>query len=382
MTMSKASLIAAALGAAFTTTAAAQETRLDRARREVVFLAEPGTMPSNHTGAVDVDAPYVGAALRATMQQYGARRVRRVVPSWEEFRDRYPFVPVQQLRRGETMDPGALTDLSLLFMFELDDSGRVGPAVEALRRTSGIVVAHRNGVVRLSAPLLARPFVSRPARATGFPLFPGRAPKAPPFDLYPNDPAFVSGDNWGFHNAVYPDADVQAPQAWGLQTGTPDVIIGILDTGIDSLHTDMMPGPQSKVHRQWDFVHGDANAYPDEGYDNPSHGVAVAGIAAAHTNDGFGSAGLCGGNGILTPGCRIAAAKILGNGTIVNNVANWLGLATDIADAVIWTANQGALVVNNSWCHYRGFFGGENYSHHAAMRNVAQVGILVTAARG
>lgn len=339
-------------------------------------------MPADHAGPLDPAAPTISPQLRAVMGRFGARSVRRVVPSWEEFRRKYPDAPVQQLRRGEMVDPGALTDLSLLYAIELDDSTRVRPALDALRGTAGVVFAHRNSRVGLSAPLVRRPFVSRQARANGFRLFSSPAPSSRLFDLTPNDPAFVSGGNWGFHNAGYPNADVQAPQAWGIQTGSPDVIIGILDTGIDSLHTDMMPGTESKVYRQWDFVHNDANAYPDGGYDNPSHGVAVAGIAGAHTNDGFGSAGLCGGNSVLTPGCRIAAAKILGSGTIVNGVANWLGWETDIADAVIWTANQGAVVVNNSWCHYRGFWGGENYSHHAAMRNVAQVGILVTAAMG
>jgi len=57
----------------------------------------------------------------------------------------------------------------------------------------------------------------------------------------PNDPLFPQ--LWGLHNTGQtggtPGADIRAPQAWSVCTGSPAVIVGIIDTGIDYDHEDL-----------------------------------------------------------------------------------------------------------------------------------------------
>src|SRR5918999_2872952 len=57
----------------------------------------------------------------------------------------------------------------------------------------------------------------------------------------PDDPQFAA--QWGLHNigqsGGIADADVDAPEAWDLQTGSPQIIVAVLDTGIDYTHPDL-----------------------------------------------------------------------------------------------------------------------------------------------
>ena len=51
----------------------------------------------------------------------------------------------------------------------------------------------------------------------------------------PNDLLYPS--LWGLNDTS--DNDINAPEAWDIQTGSADVVIGILDTGIDYNHSDL-----------------------------------------------------------------------------------------------------------------------------------------------
>lgn len=57
----------------------------------------------------------------------------------------------------------------------------------------------------------------------------------------PNDPQF--DDLWGLHNTGQTggtaDADIDASEAWDITTGTLDVVVGMIDTGIDYTHEDL-----------------------------------------------------------------------------------------------------------------------------------------------
>ena len=64
-------------------------------------------------------------------------------------------------------------------------------------------------------------------------------------DVMPNDPFFPR--LWGLHNtgqtvnwtAGTPDADIDAPAAWSVSTGSPDVVVAVIDTGVDTTHPDL-----------------------------------------------------------------------------------------------------------------------------------------------
>ena len=57
----------------------------------------------------------------------------------------------------------------------------------------------------------------------------------------PNDPSF--GELWGLHNTGQSggtaDADIDAPEAWDITTGSSDVVVAVIDTGMDYDHADL-----------------------------------------------------------------------------------------------------------------------------------------------
>lgn len=89
----------------------------------------------------------------------------------------------------------------------------------------------------------------------------------------PNDTEF--NKQWGFNNTANPGADVHAIGAWNIFTGDPNSIIAIIDTGVDFTHEDL---DNKAAGGDIDF--------------SRYHGTAVAGIAAAESNNGQGIAGM------------------------------------------------------------------------------------------
>lgn len=181
--------------------------------------------------------------------------------------------------------------------------------------------------------------------------------------VYPNDPSFFQ--QWGLNSPN--NVDIDAPQAWGITQGSYNVIVAVLDTGIDltnpefagrlwinpnSSGADGYPGDVFG----WNFVSNNNNVQDHDG-----HGTHVAGILAASGNNGNGVAG-------VDWYARIMPVKVLdnsGNGT------------TDAAISGIYFAVQhGARVINASW-------GGGDYSQALASA-IAYAGahgvVFVTAA--
>jgi subtilisin family serine protease len=121
------------------------------------------------------------------------------------------------------------------------------------------------------------------------------------------------------------DADIDAPEAWNISTGSPDVTIAIADSGMDYTHPDLAPN----VVGGHDFGSNDPDPFP-QGSD---HGTHVAGIAGAVGNNGFGVAG-------VSWQSRLMPLKVSGpDGTI---------MAGDLASAMIHARNAGVEVVNAS----------------------------------
>jgi subtilisin family serine protease len=170
------------------------------------------------------------------------------------------------------------------------------------------------------------------------------------FCSIPNDTNF--SHQWHLHNtgqvfwnniSGIPDADIDAPEAWDIETGSPNVIVAIVDTGIDDTHPDLA----AKIWNNTDEIPGngiddDHNGYIDDvmGWDFMSndnapkdgfgHGTMCSGIAGAVTNNGIGVAGVC-------CKCTILPVKVLddtGSGPWVN-ISKGIKYATDNGADVI-----------------------------------------------
>lgn len=138
----------------------------------------------------------------------------------------------------------------------------------------------------------------------------------------PNDPRF--GQQW--HHRV-----MRSERGWDLHTGGSRISIGIVDTGVDQDHPDLMasllPGYNSADRkRQVDGANVD---------DTHSHGTHVAGCATAIGNNGIGVAGSAWGLKIIP----IKASNAPSGGASMD----------DLLDGARWAATNGARVVNVSY---------------------------------
>ncbi len=118
---------------------------------------------------------------------------------------------------------------------------------------------------------------------------------------------------------------ILAEQAWDVTTGSPDVIVAVLDTGIDSSHPDLA----GKLVPGYNFLHDDKNTEDDSG-----HGTHNAGVIGAASDNGTGVAG-------VAWGTRIMPIKVLN--------ANGVGPDSVIAKGLVYAADHGARVINMSF---------------------------------
>jgi subtilisin family serine protease len=134
-------------------------------------------------------------------------------------------------------------------------------------------------------------------------------------DTIPNDSEWAG--QWGPRR-------VSAPRAWDVTRGSENVVIAVLDTGVDFSHPDLT----GAFVAGYDFVNDDPDAGDDHG-----HGTATAGVAAARTNNANGVAGAC-----WT--CSLMPVKVLGSDAY--------GDSSTVARGIVWAVDHGARVVNLS----------------------------------
>jgi thermitase len=134
-------------------------------------------------------------------------------------------------------------------------------------------------------------------------------------DWIPDDPL------WG---SQYGPAHVQAPAAWDTTTGSPSVILAIVDSGIDSNHPEFA----GRILPGYDFVQKDAIPQDECG-----HGTHVAGIAAASGNNAEGIAG-------IAWNVKILPIRVLNR--------QCLGDVATVAEGIVGAVERGAKVINLS----------------------------------
>ena len=145
------------------------------------------------------------------------------------------------------------------------------------------------------------------------------------------------------------DADIRAPEAWSITTGSPEVVVAVLDFGIDYDHPDFegqlwTNAGETGGGREGNGVDDDANGYVDDwrGWDfaasdndpldEGGHGTAVSGVLAAKGGDGAGITG-------VAPGIRIMPLRV-----------GDTGVDLDVTPAAIgYAARMGARIVVQSY---------------------------------
>jgi len=166
----------------------------------------------------------------------------------------------------------------------------------------------------------------------------------------PNDP--MLGELWGLKNNAQKGGragiDISAEQAWDIQTGSREVIVAVIDTGIDHTHPDLknnmwvneaekngLPGVDDDGNGYvddiygYDFVNNDGNPMDDHG-----HGTHCAGTIGAEGDDGAGIVG-------VAWHVRLMGIKFLsagGSGTLANAIKS-----------IDYATKMGAHIQSNSW---------------------------------
>ncbi len=189
--------------------------------------------------------------------------------------------------------------------------------------------------------------------------------------------------------------DIGVRDAWKVSTGAPEMIVAVIDTGVDYTHEDLLPNiwrnpkeiPANGIDDDkngyiddvigWDFVSNDNKPYdlavdPIQllnGGGNPGHGTHCAGSIAAKANNSLGIAG-------IAPNVKIMPLRFISD--------KGEGTTSDAIKAIKYAVDNGAKVTSNSWGSE-----GENPSEGAdnkALRDTVAYaeahGVLFVAAAG
>ncbi len=194
-------------------------------------------------------------------------------------------------------------------------------------------------------------------------------------DFDPNDPFYVSyAGNPATPNGGYLTL-MHLPETWDIARGNPDVVVAIIDTGVDLDHEDLAGALwQNPGEIAANGVDDDGNGFVDDFYgwdfaaETPNvndwygHGSHVAGIVGARFNNGVGIAG-------MAPKARLMAVGVFappGYGTYADEI-----------EAIIYATDEGAKVINLS-------LGGTAYSRgeQVAVEYATRHGVVVVAAAG
>ena len=304
--------------------------KLDRAAADQVALQKDG--PIVRSGLFQLDALH---------EQYRVTRMKRVFRPAGRFEERHRKWGLHQ-------------------WYEVEYATEASPEVVASAFESA-------GQVRIAAPVTKKVLHGRPVDP------PAQNAQA----FVPNDPEYAT--QWHYNNTgstgeppTTADADINLPEAHDINTGSSEVIVSIVDSGLDLDHPEfegmlwindaedingngVFDRTPASEGGDLDGIDNDNNGFVDDvvGYDHAdddpipdvadpsllddSHGTHVAGTVAAKNNNGLYGAGVAGGDGTAGSGARLMI-----NQTFASNVGGF-------AEAIVYAADMGAVVSQNSW---------------------------------
>lgn len=186
----------------------------------------------------------------------------------------------------------------------------------------------------------------------------------------PNDPCYPV--QWPLANLgqMYPasgrfreppgtvDCDIDANEAWDIHTGSSEVVVAVIDTGVDYNHRDLQGNMwvDSNGYYGYDFINDDNDPMDDNG-----HGTHCAGIIAARTDNFLDIAG-------VSWNAKIMAVKFLS--------AYGSGYGDDGANSIYYATDNGADILSNSWG------GPDSNTIEEAVNYAVGWGVIVVASAG
>ncbi|MCA6074315.1 S8 family serine peptidase [Fulvivirga sedimenti] len=166
-----------------------------------------------------------------------------------------------------------------------------------------------------------------------------------------NDPLLP--EQWHYENdgsLGQPAFDIDLFSAWQKNTGNAEVIVAVVDQGVDFNHEDLkgnmwkneaelngLPGVDDDKNGYVDDIYG-YNFLADGAITPGPHGTHVAGTVGATSNNGVGLSGVAGGDGTGN-GIRLMSCQVFDSN----------GDAGNFAEAIVYSADNGAVISQNSW---------------------------------
>ena len=265
--------------------------------------------------------------LASSLEIHTGSSGRVVVSAVDELRRADERMDIKRMKRvfapaGEFEERTRLEGLHLWYQIDFDQSYPASLAKSFLETYPGITLVECDPIRRLDEDVTYAVLV--PGKSSG------------PFD----DPLFYR--QWHYYNdgsreGTGAGCDINIVPAWESgRTGGPDVIVCVVDGGVDYNHEDLAGNIwyDSEGHCGYNFFSDSYDITPD------AHATHVAGTIAAVNNNGTGVCGIAGGDFARgLPGVKIMSCQIFtGNESAGNPAA-----------AIKWGADHGAVISQNSW---------------------------------
>ncbi len=187
--------------------------------------------------------------------------------------------------------------------------------------------------------------------------------------------------NDALYSALYGIRNISAPEAWDTTSGSSDVLVAVVDTGVNYNHPDLSGSIAiNGAEVPSNGIDDDGNGYIDDVYgynaitgtgvgsaagdpmDDNGHGTHVSGTIAAQGNNSIGVVG-------VAYGSKVIAIKALG--------AGGSGFISDIADGIDYAVARGARAINLSLSS-----SSDSSTLRASIEDARNSGVLVVAAAG
>jgi hypothetical protein len=260
------------------------------------------------------------------------------------------------LQRGERAPVGPeVPVLDRIYLLELEEGQDLAEALVACRQDPGVEYAELN-------------YLQYGHKTPNDSYFSIQWPLENTAQMYPESGSYN-------HPPGKYDSDIDAPDAWDIFTGSAEVVVAVIDTGVDYAHRDIddnMWVNDAELNGTTG-VDDDYNGYIDDIYgydfvnrdgdpmDDIGHGTHCAGTIAAETDNVKDVAGVCW-------QARIMAVKFLGAGG---------GSTSDAVKSFYYAVANGADICSNSW-------GGGPYSEtlEETLNYAASQGVILVASAG